>query len=254
MGFIDSIKNGWNLFVNSFGVIFERPIFLIPLFIAWILIAAVVAYLQFYFPEIESDFLFFLFIFGMIFLITMIICMANIMMLEFMQQIWAIIWFLILLLNAGRDKKKKAPQEPTTEEIAKTLAESRTMMSAWRWLGTKAFEKLVRMYIFMTLPSIAWENKGGTTAFKRSFNVIKKHPFEFMTSYTLTGIASLLIIYEAIVWTISIYLEQMNVGLLYLWHLKWLKNGAKGDLSSVERPDLLDNVYEFKKMGKIPEE
>jgi hypothetical protein len=54
------------------------------------------------------------------------------------------------------------------------------------------------------------------------------------------------IIYESIIWTIGIYLEQMSVGLLYLWHIKWVRYGSKGELSDVPKPDLLDNVYELK--------
>ena len=57
---------------------------------------------------------------------------------------------------------------------------------------------------------------------------------------------TVVIIYECVIWTLGIYLEQMSVGLLYLWHIKWLKKGGKGELSDVAKPDLLDNVYELK--------
>jgi hypothetical protein len=40
-------------------------------------------------------------------------------------------------------------------------------------------------------------------------------------------------------------MEQMSLGLLYLWHLRWTENGSKGRLSSVPEPDLLDQVYEL---------
>ena len=75
---------------------------------------------------------------------------------------------------------------------------------------------------------------------------------QFLTTFTVTEIASLfmaiplaiifyledagmvfssafwigVIIYEGIVWTLGIYLEQMSVSLLYLWHLKWVQNGS----------------------------
>jgi hypothetical protein len=54
-----------------------------------------------------------------------------------------------------------------------------------------------------------------------------------------------LIIYAGLVWTLGIYLEQMSLGLLYLWHLKWVEKGSEGRLSSVPEPDLLDQVYEL---------
>ena len=110
------------------------------------------------------------------------------------------------------------------------------------------------------------------SAFKKSIEIIRKHPVEFLTAYTLTGFAAVLmalplvpvfvlddlgvefsgafwlgvLIYECVIWSLNIYLEQMSVGLLYLWHLKWEKKGSKGDLSSIPKPDLLDEIYELK--------
>ena len=55
----------------------------------------------------------------------------------------------------------------------------------------------------------------------------------------------IVIIYAGLIWTFGIYLEQMSVGMLYLWHLKWKKKGSKGDLSSVKKPDLFDDIYEL---------
>ncbi len=54
------------------------------------------------------------------------------------------------------------------------------------------------------------------------------------------------IIHEGFILTLGIHLEQMSVGLPYLWHLKRVKSGSKGDLSSVPNPDLLDNFYELR--------
>ena len=247
-------------------------------------------------------------IFLFIFLITLIISVANIMMLEFMQQIefgekisffkafkeavlldllkvipvaliWAIIWFIILIIKVLTSKKKNrgsSRPEPSPRDAALTLAGANSGPFTWLKLGLTMFEKIIRMYVFLTLPAIAWENKGPFSAFKRSLEILKKHPMQFLTTYTLTGIASLfmaiplifiiymdkfgfffsplfwtgVIIYEGIIWTLSIYLEQMSVGLLYLWHIKWLKKGGKGELSDVAKPDLLDNVYELKSQAK----
>ena len=125
---------------------------------------------------------------------------------------------------------------------------------------------------FLSLPAIAWESKEPFSALRESFKIIKKHAVQFFTTYTLTGITALfmaipsaiifsldesgmkfssivwtgVIIYEGIVWTLGIYLEQMSTGMLYLWHLKWVKNGSVGELSSVSKPNLLDDIYELK--------
>lgn len=300
----ESISEGWKLFVDSFRFLFKKPIFLIPIFFAWVLVSGLILYMRYYFTFPNDFGLILPIIFGVIFLITTIICVANIMMLEFMQQIefgekisffkaikeslvidllkvipvaliWAIIWFIILIIKVLTSKKKKhssSRPEPSPRDAALTLGGANAGPFSWLKLGLRMFEKLVRMYVFLTLPAIAWENKGPFSAFKRSLEVIKRHPMQFITTYTLTGIASLfmaipliiviymdksgvafsslfwtgVIIYEGIIWTLGIYLEQMSVGLLYLWHIKWLKKGGKGELSDIAKPDLLDNVYELK--------
>ncbi|HKZ34497.1 MAG TPA: hypothetical protein VJ179_01345, partial [Patescibacteria group bacterium] len=135
--------------------------------------------------------------------------------------------------------------------------------------------KLVRMTIFLTLPAIAWEGKDPFESFGTAASVIKRHPAQFLTTYTITGIIGAImalplvplaflpdevdlpsvfwlavIIYEGIIWTFGIYMEQMSVGLLYLWHLKWVKakmadETLGDDLSFVAQPQLLDEVHEL---------
>ena len=307
MSVLTKLGEGWKLFADSFRFLRKKPIFLIPIFISWILVASVILYLRYWhewgFPKSMEEFGLMIFIFFLfIFLITLIICIANIVMLELMQQmetgnklslgkaakeaivldfwkvipialVWAIIWFIILIIKALTSKKKGRTSRPTPSprDAALTLAGANSGPFSWLKLGLRMFEKLVRMYIFLTLPAIAWENKGPFSAFKRSLEIIKRHPLQFLTTYTLTGVAGIfmaipliiiifmyragtdfsdlfwmgVIIYEGIIWTLSIYLEQMSVGLLYLWHIKWLKNGGTGDLSSVSKPDLLDEYYEL---------
>ncbi len=132
-------------------------------------------------------------------------------------------------------------------------------------------EKLIRMVVFAVLPAIAWENKGPWQAWKKGSSVVRKHPGQFLTNYGLTAAAGVVmalplipiyllseaevqlpdvvwlgvIIYSGIIWTIEIYLEQMSVAILYMWHLKWEHYGIDGDLSTVPRPDLLDGITEF---------
>lgn len=305
MSFLSKLNDGWKLFSDSFKFLFKKPIFLIPIFFSWILIALIILYLRYYFEAPKDLGLLLLIIFGVIFLITLIICVANIMMLEFMQQIelgkkisfkkaikkaifldlikvipialiWAIIWFVLLMIKFLTSKKKGRSSRPgpTPRDVALTLGGANSGPFSWLKMGLRMFERLVRMYIFLTLPAIVWENKGPFSAFKKSFEIIKKHPLQFLTTYTLTGITSLfmaipliiiiyldksgaafsslfwsgVIIYEGIIWTLGIYLEQMSVGLLYLWHIKWVRNGSEGELSSIPKPDLLDDVYELKEI------
>lgn len=291
------------MFKDSLRFLRRKPIFLIPIFCSWIVVAAVVLYARYYF-EIPSSILVGLgYVYLFLFFMTFVICIANVMMLEFMQHIesgenisfakavkealfldflkvipvavtWAVIWFLILIIRALTSKKRGRGKraEPSLKDAARTLAGAGRGPFSWLNLGLKMFEKLVRMTVFLALPAITWEGKGPISAFRKAVEVIKQHPVQFLTAYTLTGVAAMLmalpllpviilddigvvfpdifwagvIIYEGVIWTLGIYLEQMSVGLLYLWHLKWVKTGGTGDLSSVAKPHLLDNVYELK--------
>lgn len=297
MTFQNNLSGGWILLVDSIKVLFKEPIFLVPICFSWILVSAIILYMRYYLPEG----MIFISIFCFIFLIALIISLANIVMLEFMEQIekgkkisflkaikeavfldllkvipvaliWAIVWFILLIIRIITSKKKEisSKPEPSMQDAAMTLGGNKPF--SWWGLGLDLIEKVVRMFIFLSLPAIAWENKGPFSAFKKAFQIVKQHPLQFLSTYTLTGVVALImgvpliiifslaqggvffppifwtivIIYICIIWTLGIYLEQMSVGLLYLWHLKWVKKGSKGDLSSIKKPDLFDDVYELK--------
>lgn len=298
---LSKINEGWKLFKESCAFLFKKPIFLIPIFFSWIVFAIVVLYLRYYFQYPDSMGLGLFYIYLLIFVISLSICSANIMMLEFMQQmesgkkisfsdaftealglnfikvipiaiIWSILWFIIVLLRALTSKKRgRGRSEPSPRDAARTLGGAESGPFSWLGLGLSMIEKLIRMVVFLSLPAIAWEDKGPFSAIGKAFGIIKKHAVQFLTTYTLTGIAALfmaipliiiftldesgvkfsdlfwtiVILYEGIVWTLGIYLEQMSTGMLYLWHLKWVRNGSVGELSSVPRPDLLDDIYEL---------
>jgi hypothetical protein len=186
--------------------------------------------------------------------------------------IWSILWFIIVVIGGLTSKKRgSGKSEPSPRDAARTLGGAEGGPFSWLGLGLSMIEKLIRMVVFLSLPAIAWENKGPFSALGEALGVIKKHAVQFLTTYTLTGIAAffmaiplmiiftldesgvkfsdlfwtIVILYEGIVWTLGIYLEQMSTGMLYLWHLKWVRNGSVGELSSVPRPDLLDDIYEL---------
>jgi hypothetical protein len=300
MAFFSSVAEGWRLLIDSFRVLVKKPIFLVPIIFSWIVFASIVLYLRYYFEEPSSFYLGILYVYSLIFLITITVCIANIVMLEFMQQIesgekisfskalkeafvldflkmipvaaiWAALWLIILILKSGRRKKSGSRTEPSPRDAARALG-GVDGPSSFFSLGLTMIEKLIRMTVFLSLPAIAWENKGSFSSIKQAFRIIKKHPVQFLTTYTLTGIIAIMmalplciiftldkkgvtfpaafwtgvIIYEAVIWTLGIYFEQMSVALLYFWHLRWEECGSRGELSSVPKPDLLDNVYELK--------
>ncbi len=180
--------------------------------------------------------------------------------------LWSIIWFVLIIIKAIASKFKSEKNKPSMEDAAKTLGGANANPFSWLGLGIELFEQLLRMAVFATLPAICWEDKGPGDAIRRAITIIRRHPATFLSIYSFTLIAGAIIFlplyiffqiapdnlpdfvwllaigYAFMAWTLSMYLEEMNIALYYLWYLKWEKAGGQGDLSSVEKPDLLDNV------------
>ncbi|MCD6549181.1 hypothetical protein J7K41_00500 [Candidatus Micrarchaeota archaeon] len=283
------------------AVLFKKPVLLLPLFFSWVIFALVVLYGRYYFPDFHNVWLAVLYVYLLLTVISSAVLFSNTVLLELIQQmetgkktslikalretvtsdlirvipialIWSFVWLIILILRALTRKRRGTRHEPSLKDAAKTLSGMNANPVSWFGLGLDMLEKLVRMTVFTTLPAVTWENKGPVDAFKRGFEVIKRHPVQFLTSYSLTLLAVAFVslplvpiylldkqgvelpsavwlgvlIYAGVVWTLEVYLEQMAVAVLYLWHLKWLKAGGKGPLSSVKKPDLFDDVYELK--------
>lgn len=299
LGLISGFKGGWNLLKESFRILREKPILILPLLFSWIVISSIVLYVRwfFHFPNNLSLIILYLYLF--VFIMAISISSGNIMMLELIEQIesgedtsfgrafkeavgkdlikaipialvWAIIWTFIVILEAITSKARENRSEPSMEGAAKTLGGANSGSFSWLGLGLSMLRKLVRMTVFLTLPSITWEDEGPISSFKKAVSIIKEHTYQFLSTYTLTLFAaiimglplvvifklseiytfppvlwSLVIIYEAVVWTLTIYFEQMSVGMLHLWHLKWVRNGRKGDIDSVRKPSLLDKFHEL---------
>jgi hypothetical protein len=294
--------SAWGLFTRSIGILFRNPILIVPLFCSWVVFASTIVYTRFYLPLPSSLGQDLLYTIMLIIFLSLIICSANLMMLEFMQQIesgqkisikralketfgidfirmvpiamiWSVLWFIIVILRGLTSRKKRSDKPKISpEEIAETLADPNWGPFSWFGLGLNLMEKLIRMVVFLMLPAIAWENASPLSASRKAFDTIRQHPAQFIANYSLSvavttviaiplafiltlaargvnfssGVWVGIIIWEGIVWTIGVYLEQMSGAMLYLWHLKWLKNGANGKIISVQKPNLLDNVYELK--------
>jgi hypothetical protein len=286
MAFLSNIAEGWSLFKDSLRVVRHKPILLVPILFSWIVIALIdlcawyYLYAAWYRSEVEpSSHLALLCVYAHVFLVTITICIANIVMLEFMQQ-----------MESGQDISfSKALKEAVILDLLKIIPLAAIWAALWVVISILAsaarkkrgggssfifdrIQQVLRMAVFLALPAIAWENKGPFSAIAQSARIIRKHSVVFLASYTLTALTGFVmalpllvicvllkggvtfptifwagvIIYMGLVWTLGMYLEQMSLGLLYLWHLKWVRSGAKGGLSSVPEPDLLDNVYELK--------
>lgn len=167
---------------------------------------------------------------------------------------WAIVWFILTIIEAvlSSDKNDSSDDDSmTAENAAKTLASFDDFSFSEAFIS--ALQKGVRMVTFLILPAIAWENLGTYKAMKRGLAVFRAHLGLVATGYALTYVAAAIvfipsaivlwlgtgkhghpplvhfpsyvwdatIIYMGFAWSFSIYLEQMFMAQLYLWHLRW---------------------------------
>jgi len=300
----EGIKNGLNIFGQSAQVLFKYPVFAAPLLIVWLIMAPVVLYFYFFFSgEGMSTGSLLLVVFGTIYFYSLLFSFSCVVLLELIQQhetgkqmdlgaaigetvskdmiaifvisfFWAIVWFILTVIEALLSRKKRGSKPaPSTQEAARVLSGQAGTFS-WLGLGIKMIKKLVRMFIFLVLPAVAWEDRRAIDAFKRGFSVLKSHVAEFMTSYAGSGIAAALVFlppaiffyvfrdsapdymyyiviaYAAAAWVFSMYLEQMNMALLFMWHKKWEVAAQKAEadgkpapaMNEIPMPSLLDDI------------
>lgn len=192
--------------------------------------------------------------------------------------VWAIIWLLLTLIEAAlSNKNKDSDSQLTAQHAAETLANFNNFSFSEAFIG--ALQKGVRMVMFLILPAIAWEHLGFVKGVKKGLAVFRAHLGLFGTGYALTYAAATvvflpaavvlglgtghhgnpplihfpsyvwigLIIYMGSAWTLSMYLEQMFMAQMYLWHLKWERAVAQANaegrpippFTSIPRPELL---------------
>jgi hypothetical protein len=286
--FTQELKDGWTLAREAIHVARKYPKLLVPLFVTWTFIAVCV--LSYRYVPIVGPLSLIIICFAIVYSLVL----SCLFLLELIQQlesgkklslpravidvmkqsaikslpiafVWAILWFILLLFTPK--KRNNGNTQASLSDAAETLSGANSPFN----IGIELLKKLLRMFFFLTLPAIAWEGKGPITGFKQAFRIVKKHPVQFLSTYSITLAAATLIalplipyyiaaeaeivlpmwvylvviIYSGIVWTTEIYLEQMSLALLYMWHLKWEYYGLTSDLSDVTRPSLLDDVHEL---------
>ena len=167
---------------------------------------------------------------------------------------WAFIWFALTLLEAllsREDDEDGGDAQLDAQSAAEAIANFGTFSLSAAFLA--ALQKGVRMVVFLILPAIAWEDMNFVDASKKGLAVLKAHLGEFARGYALTWAAAMVvflppgilfligtrhhhlpplvhipdgvwvatILYMGLAWSFCIYLEQMFVAQLYLWHMKW---------------------------------
>lgn len=195
---------------------------------------------------------------------------------------WALLWLTISLIEIVFSKvKDDKDRRMTARNVAKTLAGSEGMSLSGAFFS--ALKKGVRMTAFMMYPAIAWENMGPFQSMKRGLGVMRIHKGIFAAGFVLTGLTAAIvfippgllflytdktdttlpdivwfwtIVYCALAWSFSLFIEQMFVAELYLWHLIWerkvreaKRKGSRSlpSLRSVHRPSIIDDYPDWKR-------
>jgi len=193
--------------------------------------------------------------------------------------VWATIWFVLTVIEAILSKKRGNDDDSalTAQNAAATIANYSEFSFSAAFI--EALKKGVRMVMFLIMPAITWENLGFLAATKKGLAVLRAHLGDFASGYALTyaaagivflppwivlelgtrhrGHAPLIqfpdsvwvatIIYMGLAWSFCIYLEQMFMAQLYLWHMKWEskveiakeEHQPLPEFHSVRRPELL---------------
>lgn len=194
--------------------------------------------------------------------------------------VWAIIWLVLTIIEAMLSKSNRNTDRDNTltaQHAAMTLANYKDFSFSAAFI--EALQKGVRMVMFLILPAIAWEHLGFFRGVKKGLAVFRAHLALFGTGYALTYAAAAVvflpaavvlelgtghhggaplidfpsyvwvatIIYMGCAWSLSLYLEQMFMAQLYLWHMKWEQAAAKAAeagepapaFDTVPRPELL---------------
>jgi hypothetical protein len=198
-----------------------------------------------------------------------------------LSLVWAVIWFTLTIIEALLSKRRGNDDSNfNAENAAKTLAGYGEFSLTGAFF--EALQKGVRMVVFLVLPAIAWDNLGLIGAAKKGLAVLKAHLGDFARGYALTyaaaGVVFLppaimfklgtgnhghaplvqfsaeawvgLIIYIGLAWSFCMYLEQLFMAQLYLWHQKWeaaaeaarRRGEPVPNLHEVEQPLLLAKV------------
>lgn len=201
--------------------------------------------------------------------------------------IWATIWFILVVIEAFlRRKERNREDEYTPENVARTLSGADT--ASWWRISFDLLHKGIRMIVFLIMPAFAWENLSFYKSMKKGILVLRSHLMEFGTRFTITYVAAavlflpvaiafmirkytgfvfpdwfwlLVIIYIGFAWSYSMYLEQMFMADMYLWHMKWeeacKRAKKKGEelpwgLWAVPKPSIIDEVPDLLRNYKKP--
>lgn len=224
---METLGSSKNIFSHSIRFFKTYPISILPVLISWAGYAAIVLYADFgydwskYSTEIN-----FLFLFGCYISFAILFGLANLVVLEMMQQIesgnpislakatgeaivkdlwrslplllvWGFLWCILSILTALFSKKNGS--EKTESEsfsahnaVGALLGEGVQMSLSAAFF--QALSKGLRMTVFLMLPAIAWEDVSASKSFRKGLDILKDIRTHFVVAYGMTGLFTVLIL------------------------------------------------------------
>lgn len=303
--FVEKISHSFDIIIDAIKILIKRPYLLLPIFIGWVLYAAIIIYFVYYFNwDILTLKQQLIIVFIIILTLCFIFSISSFILLEFVEQIetdkkisvlkvlyetfvkdipralpvmfiWAILWFIITLLEAIFSKRSRRDNHRSYEGYAKTLGGYGDTSLGQLTLNT--IKSGVRLIVFFIYPAIAWEDEGPINAVKKGFSTIKSNigefAFGFISIEFLLGIIGipvgiifelsdngvaisdtvwmLTIVYCGLIMSFYLYIQQMFAAILYMWNMRWRREVEKAQaensriiprLEDVKIPDLLDDI------------
>ena len=298
--FDGSWARGWQAIVQSLSLFARYPVFLVPILIVWLVYAPIILWLRYsHFEQSLTTPQVLAIIFGAILILSVAILLACDVLLGLVRQasegnpslgravahtlgrdmlpilplalIWAIIWFVLVLLECIFSKNKARDDDSlTAQHAAETLAGYNNFSLSGAFF--QALEKGVRMVMFLILPAISWEGLGPIAGIKKGLAILRAHVGDFAVGYAITYAAAAIIflppavilevgtgrhgnpplvhfpdavwtgviIYIAFAWSFSLYLEQMSMAQLYLRHITWEKMARAARANGTPAPSFKD--------------
>lgn len=303
---LNDFKRGYRLLRDSVTVFKIHPILALPIAVVAIIQSAVVVYYKYYLDiDTLSTEAVLGVLFGIVFFFTFSLTVACSLLVELIKHIetnqktslanalfktllnikrlgiisfvWAIIDFILLIIQALLSRDREDPSDPSSKNIAATLSGQGASMSIWQY-GIQLLRKKLRMVAFLTIPAVSWDDLNAKQAIDKSFHVVRGNFPQFFSGFLLTEAAAIIIflvpgicflieskglvefsdtawniltLYCVIGTSVYYYLEQMFCAELYLWHRKFeravFQAEKAGDapptrMSDVSPPSILDNI------------
>ncbi|MEE3077741.1 MAG: hypothetical protein VX341_00290 [Bdellovibrionota bacterium] len=307
-----SLYEAFEIILKGTIALLSYPKLLVPVLFTWALYAPTILYFRYSFDWSVYDLKSQLSIhFLIIFFLSFILSFSCMMLLELIEHIesgkkasllkafydclfkntlkalpimllWAIIWFVITILQAifsRKDKNGGENSELSLENANRTLSGIDNRMTTIQAL-LHMLNKGVRMISFTIFPAICWEDKGPIDSIRSGFNVVAKRWQIFLSGYLLTEVVlgliffpiwiyfviiddfhinthvyvdALVLIYISFTWSYYIFIEQIFCAELYLWQKNYLRAVEVSikigrhipEFSEVKKPCLIDEIDDF---------